>query len=242
MGNYWYMREHILSLTMAAVVGAAVGSAPAAHAAIGGTPVLRYSFDQGTPVDESGHGHALTARALRGGATRAVERGTGRALRFPTHCTGRRCPKVVLQTPSTDELNPGSAPFRYGATVLLPKRETTSGQNVLQKGYSSAGGQYKLQIDGKAGRPSCVLVGTGRRGLHQARSPVSVADGGWHTIECQRAGSVLSVVVDGVVRATKTIPANLSVANQAPLSIGGKGAYTNNDQFQGTLDDLWIAR
>lgn len=226
---------------VAAVAVAAVASAPAAQAAPG-TPVLRYSFDQATPSDESGHGHALTSYAVRGGATLAVAHGTGQALRFPKHCTGRKCPRVVLQTASTDELNPGTAPFRYGATVLLPKKQTTKGQNILQKGYSHTGGQYKLQVDGKAGRPSCVLVGTGRHRIYQARSATSVADGTWHSIECHRAGALLTVTVDGTVRGTAAIPANLSVSNGAPLSIGGKGAYADNDQFQGTLDDLWVSR
>lgn len=231
-----------LATTVATAVVAVVGSAPAARADIVGTPVLRYSFDQGIPVDESGHGHALYPNSVRGGATLAVAHGTGKALQFPGRCTRKRCPRVVLQAASTDELNPGTGPFRFGASVLLPKRETTKGQNVLQKGYSSTGGQYKLQVDGKAGRPSCVLVGTGRRVIHQARSPISVADGAWHSIECRRAGGLLTLVIDGVARATATVPANLSVSNQAPLSIGGKGAYANNDQFQGTLDDVWIAK
>lgn len=204
--------------------------------------MLRYTFDQGGYVDESGHGHTLVTHALRGGTALAVDHDAGQALRFPKHCSGKKCPKVVLQTASAAELNPGTAPFRYGATVRLAKKETTSGQNVLQKGYSSAGGQYKLQIDGKGGRPSCVLVGTGRHVIHTARSPVSVADGAWHSVECQRSGALLTVVVDGVARGTAAIPSTLSVANGAPLSIGGKGAYTDNDQFQGTLDDLWVAR
>jgi hypothetical protein len=237
------LNTRIFSFATTIAVVAALGSAPAAHATESvGTPVLRYTFDQATPSDESGHGHALTTYAVRGGATLAVAHGAGRALRFPKHCTGRKCPRVVLQTASTDELNPGTAPFRYGATVLLPKQQTTRGQNVLQKGYSHTGGQYKLQVDGKAGRPSCVLVGTGRHVIHQARSATSVADGAWHSIECRRSGASLTVVVDGVARGTATIPANLAVANGAPLSIGGKGAYADNDQFQGTLDDLWVVR
>jgi hypothetical protein len=32
------------------------------------------------------------------------------------------------------------------------------------------------------------------------------------------------------------------VANPAPLRIGGKGAYADNDQFHGTIDDVWITR
>lgn len=228
--------------TLAAVAVAVVASVPAHADVADATPVLRYSFDQAAPNDESGKGHALTTYAVRGGATLAVAHGGGRALRFPPHCSGKKCPKVVLQTPSTDELNPGTQPFRYGASVLLPPKQTTNGQNVLQKGYSHAGGQYKLQIDGKAGRPSCVLVGTGKHVIHQARSPVSVADGQWHSIECRRSGSTLTVLVDGVARDTKAVPATLSVSNPAVLSIGGKGAYTDNDQFQGTIDEVWVAR
>jgi hypothetical protein len=36
------------------------------------------------------------------------------------------------------------------------------------------------------------------------------------------------------------IPAGLSVRNGGPLSVGGKGASANNDQFQGALDNVWV--
>jgi hypothetical protein len=209
------------------------------------TLALRYSFEQvatTTAVDESGRAHALTTLVFRGGTVRTVAHDTGRALEFPAACRGAKCPRVVLQTSSADDLNPGAGPFRYGATVLLPRNRTTAGQNVLQKGYSATGGQYKLQIDGSAGQPSCVLADAGRPRIHIARSMVSVADGAWHRIECRRSGSSLTVLVDGVERGRATIPAALTVANQAPLRIGGKGAYTDNDQFHGTIDDVWLTR
>jgi hypothetical protein len=260
-------RRVIRSGVAVAVVGAAVAAAGAASgvAATAGTPeapqtvVMRYSFDRAAsgPVDESGHAHALTMQSGRGGAVRTVSHGTGHALEFPKKCGGD-CPKVVLQTASTDDLNPGQAPFRYGATVLLARNQTTAGQNVLQKGYSAAGGQYKLQIDGAAGRPSCALVGdskpgprsfarrpaqaAGRPRIHLARSTVTVADGAWHTIECRRDTTTLTILVDGVPRGSAPIPADLSVSNAAPLSMGGKGAFRDNDQFQGTLDDVWFSR
>jgi hypothetical protein len=78
--------------------------------------------------------------------------------------------------------------------------------------------------------------------IHLARSSVTVADGGWHTIECRRDATTLTILVDGVPRGSARIPADLSVSNTAPLSIGGKGAYRDNDQFQGTLDDVWLSR
>lgn len=238
-------------MATAAVVGAAFATAGAAFAAgpTAATPeapqtvALRYSFDQtaSAPVDESGHAHALTTLSSNGGAVTPVGHDAGQAMTFPAKCTGAPCPKAVLETASADDLNPGKAQFRYGATVLLAANQTTAGQNVLQKGYSATGGQYKLQIDGGAGRPSCALVGTGRTRIHLARSAVTVADGAWHTIECRREARTLTILVDGVPRGTATIPAELSVSNTMPLRIGGKGAYRDNDQFQGTLDDVWFS-
>ena len=40
----------------------------------------------------------------------------------------------------------------------------------------------------------------------------------------------------GLVR----VPAKLSVSNNRPLSIGGKGVYADNDQFNGAVDDVWV--
>jgi hypothetical protein len=71
-------------------------------------------------------------------------------------------------------------------------------------------------------------------------STVSVADDRWHALECRRSGTSLTVLVDGVPRGAATVPAALSVLNHIPLSVGGKGSFTDNDQFQGILDDVWV--
>jgi len=245
-------RRAIRYVVAAAAVGTAFATAGAAFAtttstATTGAPqtvALRYSFDAvtGGPVDESGFAHALSTVSSNGGTVQPIAHGTGQGLQFPAKCSGASCPKVVLQTASADDLNPGKTPFRYGATVLLAHDQTSAGENVLQKGYSAAGGQYKLQIDGTAGRPSCVLVGTGKTRIHLARSAVTVADGAWHAVECRREATALTVFVDGVPQGTARIPTDLSVHNTAPLSIGGKGAYRDNDQFQGALDDVWYSK
>jgi hypothetical protein len=237
------------TLAIALVAGGLVGHAgragtePAAATAI---MVARYGFDGGSGAvpDNSGNGHTLKVVAGHGGAVHAIAHGTGRALAFPAKCTpkaARACPHVVLQTPGAADLNPGAKPLAYGAAVLLAKTQTTKGQNVVQKGYSATGSQYKLQIDGVAGRPSCVLVDDRKPTIRLVRSAVSVADGAWHTIECRRAGASLSILVDGVRRGALKIPATLSVANTGPLSVGGKGAYPDNDQFQGALDNVWVS-
>jgi hypothetical protein len=207
--------------------------------------VARYGFDtrSGVAADASGRGHTLTIVAGHGGSLRTIAHGAGRALLFPAKCArklAKACPHVVLQTPAAADLNPGVRPIAYGAAVLLARNQTTKGQNVVQKGYSATSSQYKLQIDGIAGRPSCVLVDDLRPGIRLIRSGVSVADGAWHTIECRRIDAAFAILVDGVTEAVGMVPAALSVNNTGPLSVGGKGASRNNDQFQGALDNVWV--
>jgi hypothetical protein len=235
-------RPAVRCAVAAALLAAAITAVPSTAAA--STVVARYTFDRrlaGARTDNSGHGNTLHVVAAHGGSARSVVHGKGLALAFPKACSGGGCPQIALQARSAAELNPGSRPIRYGASVLLPKGQTTSGENVVQKGYSAKGGQFKLQIDGRAGKPSCAMVDTRRSTIRLARSNISVADARWHRLECRRAGTRLSILVDGVVRGLTSIPAGLSVANSAPLSIGGKGAYADNDQFHGVLDDVWLS-
>ena len=59
-------------------------------------------------------------------------------------------------------------------------------------------------------------------------------------VECRRVGIALRILVDGTVRGLVNVPAQLSVSNNRPLSIGGKGVYADNDQFNGAVDDVWV--
>jgi len=205
--------------------------------------VAGYDFNgrAGALLDDSGHGHPMRLIATRGGTVRAVVQGSGQAMQFPARCRSGSCPTAVLQSPHSADLNPGRRPLAYGATVRLARSQTSAGQNVLQKGYSATGSQYKLQIDGKEGRPSCVLVGVTKRAIKQVRSTITVADGAWHAVRCRRVGAAFRVLVDGVVRGLMRVPAGLSVVNRDPLSIGGKGAYRDNDQFHGAVDDVYVS-
>lgn len=105
----------------------------------------------------------------------------------------------------------------------------------MQKGYASSPGQWKLQVDGYAGRPSCVVGG------YLARSAVSIADGRWHDAVCERSDGWLTISVDGVPRGRVAVPAAAAIGNDLPLRIGGTGLAAANDQFHGALDDLFFA-
>ncbi|NMO54966.1 LamG domain-containing protein [Actinoplanes sp. TBRC 11911] len=192
-------------------------------------------------ADDSGNGHDLTPVSRHGGSYTTVAHDGGSALAFPPPCDDEPCPRIALRSATTTGLNPGRHPLRYGASVRLAADETTKGENVLQKGYSAMGSQYKLQIDGAQGRPSCVLVGDRSPMIHLAVSSVSVADDRWHTLECRRSGSHLVILVDDRLRGATLIPVNLAVRNDMPVSVGGKGSYLDNDQFQGVLDEVWVS-
>jgi hypothetical protein len=199
----------------------------------------RYTFDGPRPGhDDSGRGRHLTPA---GGAAERVRHGRHRALRFPPPCPSPTCPRLIMRAPSSAGLNPGSRGLRYGASVRLAAEHTSEGQNVLQKGFSAEGSQYKLQIDGYAGRPSCVLIGRPDRVIHRAVADVIVADGRWHHLECRRGGRTLTVLVDGTPRGDVPVPAGLSIVNDRPLLIGGKSLTADNDQFHGAADDVWVA-
>lgn len=203
--------------------------------------IARYAFNgRGSIFDDAGDRHTLRVISGHGGMVRRVVHGRGTAIAFPARCAARICPHVALQAPTTADLNPGARDIAYGAAVLLLPGQTSKGQNVMQKGYSATSSQWKLQIDGVAGRPSCVLVDERKPRIRIATSVVSVADGRWHSLECLRTRTTLTVYVDQVPRGRTRVPASLSVRNNRPLSIGGKGAYRDNDQFNGALDNVWV--
>ena len=112
----------------------------------------------------------------------------------------------------------------------------------MQKGYSTAGGgQYKLQVDGVSGKPTCVMSDQGQATIHVARgrarrSPTArgtASSAGGSAPACR-------IHVDDQEAGSATLPAGLSVANAQPLSLGGKGTGVDNDQFHGSIDDVWV--
>ena len=100
--------------------------------------------------------------------------------------------------------------FDWRGVTVVDHRDIP-GENVVQKGYAtSPGGEWKLQVDGYAGRPSCVLVGAGAATRYVALAGGSVADGQWHQLTCRRTGTALSIAVDGTVAGVRSVPAALA--------------------------------
>ncbi|GAA1478325.1 hypothetical protein GCM10009623_27710 [Nocardioides aestuarii] len=175
-----------------------------------------------------------------GGGVEQVEGadGRGRALQFPGVCaddTG--CPMALVEVAPDPALAPGSEPFSWGASVRLSPSETTDGSNVVQQGrFASEGGQWKLQVDGDEGLPSCRVRGDA--GALVVTSTVSVADDVWHRVVCHRDDEGVSVAVDGEV--TRESGPSGALASSEPIRVGSPGVNDGDDQFSGAIDDVFL--
>ncbi len=205
---------------------------------------LRYTFDGGAnrPITDVRGRYLLRPHAQNGGTISLVPQGKGLAVRYPNRCTmvrEKECPRAILEGYRDDNLNPGTRSLRYGASILMTHSDLADGANVFQKGYSVGGGsQFKLQVDHQQGHPSCVVAG--RAHIYRAEPRIDVADGRWHHLVCARTANRLTLKVDGVERASVPVPKKLSIANAAPLRVGGKGANKGNDQFAGQIDNVFL--
>jgi hypothetical protein len=210
--------------------------------------VLWLSFDEASTTDDGttqyadAHGAPYTGLVVqaRGGEVRQVPgtEGRGSALQFPAPCddpTG--CPRALVEVAHAETLDPGAEAFSFGASVQLSASETTDGSNVVQQGrFASPGGQWKLQVDGEEGRPSCLVRGSD--GAVVVESTVAVADDAWHRVVCHRDAEGVSIAVDGTVdrAAGETGP----LASGEPVRIGSPGVAEDDDQFSGRIDDVFL--
>ena len=246
------LRHWVLVLTVVATVALAFGINSLARV---GTQTLSYDFDQGDVEtddqdryyvgDATGHGHTGYVRTASEGGITIIRGDTdqGEAIRLPTPCTtDQACPKALIEVPDADDLDPGTAPFSFGASVLLAESERTTGSNVVQKGlFNTTGGQWKLQVDSLEGYPSCTIQGVldGEPTFVQVEAPVSIADGKWHDIACRKTDDFVAILVDGQ-ESNRNDQQTGAVANAAPVNIGAKHLGDDNDQFHGALDNVFF--
>ncbi|WP_020522782.1 LamG domain-containing protein [Catelliglobosispora koreensis] len=240
----WAARVASLFIVTGVLAGGA-GAAPPrplAEAAAARIDVY-FDFANGITGEIWDRGRQLQLRedAMQGGELIQLPRGDDWAVHFPFVCdvTPRDCPRVILESAQAGLLNPGTQPIYWGASVQMMMNEKSDGANVMQKGLSVDGTQYKLQVDGLEGRPSCAI--TTPNGRYVALSREGVADGTWHSLACARNGSVLTLFIDGREARVASVPIELSIENDHPLRIGGKGHGPYNDQFHGTIDDVFVS-
>jgi Concanavalin A-like lectin/glucanases superfamily len=240
----------------------ALSSTPVVSATGGDRPVLRkimsLDFEQ-VAVEPLGAGAAIRPATADGPGGEVELAGAGQqplrlvpgrdnrghGVAFPAPCPPSpkpTCPKAIIEVANDPALDPGREDYEWGASILLEADQTSDGSNIVQKGFSTGGGsQWKLQVDHVQGHPSCTVVGQGDAKIFAVFADVTVADGTWHDVSCRRAGAELVISVDGAERASTVLPEDLDIVPEGPVRIGGKNLKPNNDQFFGTLDDVYVA-
>ena len=99
-------------------------------------PPLRELCDEATERDGTGQ-HRGYEVASSGGSVTLLDRGPGKAVKFPPPCGGRTtadCPGAVIDVADAQFLNPGTRPFSYSADLLVGPDDYAPGANVIQKG------------------------------------------------------------------------------------------------------------
>lgn len=214
-------------------------------------------FDEDDLLSSEPRGSAtVTEQSFFGGELTVVPSfdDAGNAVRFPEFSDSAEEPGVgiVAMAQEAPLPAPGEKSFRYGADVLFDVLGASSaadnGDNVLQRGLAADASQYKLQID--HGVPSCAVQGADAR-LMTKGDELEAAT--WYRLECRLDESGLELLVTDLETeesASFASPGTVGAVefdDDVPIAIGrkaargGVGIEKQPDQFNGTLDRVWIS-
>ncbi|MGC1210894.1 MAG: PKD domain-containing protein [Micromonospora sp.] len=240
-GRGW--KRTVGRLGVAALIAAAgivAGGSPAQATAT--RTVAFWSMDEPTGAtvlkDSSGNGRDGTVGTeVVTGTVYAGATGHRFAYHQPTDM--EYVPGHVDLVPHSTDLNPDAGDYSF----TIRYRTTHSFGNIIQKGQgTTAGGYWKFEAP--SGKPRCMFRG-GDGSTRTGYTDVSIADGQWHTVTCNRTSTYVEMYVDGVRTSRLTGPTG-TIANAWQLSIGGKsscdGVKVTCDYFAGDIDYIKILK
>lgn len=219
--------------------------------------VFALDFDGSDPLSARPSGaFTVTQESFFGGTLTFVDSrsGDGKAIKFPAFSESAEEPGVGLvgKAAGNSLPNPGASSFSFGADVFFDEIGASStldnGDNVIQRGLASDPSQLKLQVD--HGVPSCSVTGTEGRLMVKGEPLLETT---WYSLACLLTADGLELRVtdldeDETVEFSE--PGSVGVVSFAadvPLAIGrktgpgGVGIKKQPDQFNGTMDSVWIA-
>lgn len=207
----------------------ALAIAPASAATVQGQWSM--TIDAGTTYNKMGGANLK----LRGDYTE-VKGAVGRAVRFAFNghaALGRATSNVAF--------NPGTAPFAVAAYLKTSTVPTVGhySPNVVQKGFFSSSGQWKMQLIGTSGGTiaDCRFAGSKLPGGDIVTDSFHrrLDNHRWHEVVCWRKQNRYGITVDG--RETSKVGTVGSISNSRPLRVANKAPWAGiKDQFQGKLD------
>ncbi len=226
----------LLAATIVGCAAAALGTSPA-QAAIMADPVAVADWQMNeatgatTMSDSSGSGITGVIGKLVKPGVAGPETGN-KVYGFPGNWGVIPVSDRLVVVDESDVLDPNSGPW----SVELRFKTKQSHPNIIQKGQATApGGYWKIAMNSSG--VTCHFR-DGARNNMQLRPAVTVNDGAWHTMRCERSATGMAVTIDGktFTRSGSIGPVN----NAAKLFIGGKlncdWQTVSCDPFVGQID------
>jgi hypothetical protein len=225
----------VVKPALSAVALLALAISPASAATVQGQWTM--TIDAGTTHNKMGGANLR----LRGDYTQ-VKGAVGRAIKFAFNG------HAALGTATSNvAFNPGTAPFAVAA-YFKTRTVPTFGHyspNVVQKGFFTSRGQWKMQLLGTRRGTIADCRFTGSK-LHRGDVVTDsfhrrLDNRHWHEVVCWRKQRRYGITVDG--RATSRVGAIGSIRNSRPLRVANKAAWAGiADQFRGRLDCVAYAK
>jgi hypothetical protein len=206
---------------------AALGALVAACQPSSGHASWLLNETSGTTVADSAGGHDGTSRNAALG--QPGEEGTS---------YGFNGADSVVRVPHSDDLNPGTSDFSFGAWVNFTSLPPEPTWDVVRKGISGDdGGYYKLELFTGTGGARARCYFRDENGTFKSVVKGSgLSDGRWHQLGCARNGDRITITVDG---SSSSTDASLGrIANSSDITIGAKP--TGTDAYKGLIDQARI--
>jgi hypothetical protein len=216
------------ALALPPVLVFGLGVTPAAAA----TQVALYHMNEpagATTMVDSVGGHNGTLTHVQTG----VPGVSGNAYRFDGSTS-------VASIPASAAFNPGNADVSFTVHLnftTVPSRAV--GDYDILRGPTQ--GAYKMEVVARKHRtialPLCFFKGSRTRAtLAKGRN---LADGRWHTVQCTKTATAITLTVDGT-KYTKSATVG-TLTNTGALSLGAKSYKGGGDWYKGMMDEVSLS-
>ena len=210
-----------LGVVAALVAGLAVVLPVTAHAASGTSDTWHMNETSGTTMSDSTGSHPGKLHTVTvGRPVGQTSDGTGYGF------NGR---SSYVSIPNSGDLNAGSSDVHISFKLMTTSVPSKPDYDLFRKGQAP-GQEYKVELQPN-GQVSCHF--TGSAGAATVQSGPDVHDGVWHSIQCDKTSSSVTLTIDGKSYSSKKSVG--SISNSFDVIVG---AYPGGDFYKGDMDEL----
>jgi hypothetical protein len=161
------------------------------------------------------------------------------------HFTKAADGKITVQ--HNNNLSPGDADVTATVTIRTKSMPGTSTNDFDLIRAAPTGKMYKMELFPHSGKATgqCVFIGllngtTSRITIH---GTTNLADGQWHTIQCTKTSTDVTLKVDGAVAAAASIRiGTINLKKTAVFAIGYKPSSTGDqDLYDGDMKNVSVS-